>query len=183
MDFTRLLRRVEQGDSDAERELIPLVYSELKRLAGYHLKSKQDVALNTTALVHEAYLRMAVSPPPRFEDRAHFFGIASRVMRNVLVDFSRSAQAGKRSAAFTVSLEEVGDLGQEREHILIEMDDALNRLAVKHPRSAKSIEMRYFGGMTIDETCAALCISSATAERDLRFAHAWLRRELSTPNT
>src|SRR5436305_9730877 len=112
MDFTTLLRRIGTGDSEAERELIPLVYGELKRLAAHHLKARQNITLNTTALVHEAYMRMAASPAPEFADRAHFFGIASRVMRNVLVDVIRSAQAEKRGAACTVHIEDIGDLGE-----------------------------------------------------------------------
>jgi RNA polymerase sigma factor (TIGR02999 family) len=180
MDITELLHRAERGDAEAEQELIPLVYGELKRLASGHLKRGWNMTLNATGLVHEAFLRMAVSPQPKFEDRAHFFGIASRLMRNVLVDLARQARAQKRGGSLTVHLEDLGELGGQREGMLLDLDHALNRLEEQHPREAKIVEMRYFAGMSLEETSAALSVSVSTAQRDLRFARAWLHRELAS---
>ena len=180
MDITELLRRAGGGDAAAEQELIPLVYGELKRLASGHLKRDWNITLNATALVHEAFLRMAVSGQPKFEDRSHFFGIASRVMRNVLVDLVRRAQAQKRARSLTVHLEDLGEVGVEREGILLDLDYALNRLEEQHSREAKVVEMRFFTGMSLEDISAALSISVSTAQRDLRFAQAWLHRELAS---
>lgn len=182
MEITELLRRAGSGDEDASQQLIPLVYGELKRLAAGHLRGRWDVTLSATALVHEAFLRVADSTgtkSPKFEDRAHFFGIASRIMRNVLVDLVRQTNAQKRGgAALTVQLEEVGELWSPRSNDLLLLDDALSSLAANHPRQAKILEMRYFGGMTASEISVSLDISEATIKRDVRFAQAWLRREL-----
>ena len=180
MDITELLRRAGTGDAEAEQELIPLVYRELKRLASGHLKREWNITLNATALVHEAFLRMAISGHPKFEDRTHFFGLASRVMRNVLVDLVRQDRAQKRDGSLTVHLEDLGELGGARAGILLDLDHALNRLEEQHPREAKVIEMRYFAGMSLEESSAALALSVSTVQRDLRFAEAWLHRELSS---
>jgi RNA polymerase sigma factor (TIGR02999 family) len=181
MDITELLHRASSGDAEAEHELIPLVYRELKRLASGHLKRDWNTTLNATALVHEAFLRMAVSNQPKFEDRTHFFGIASRVMRNVLVDLVRQTRALKRGgAALTVHLEDLGDFGTAPEGILLDLDRALDRLAESYAREAKIIEMRYFAGMSLEEISVSLSISVSTAQRDLRFAQAWLHRELAS---
>lgn len=182
MEITALIQKAGTGDPEAAKQLAPFVYQELKKLAAGHLKNWNST-VNATALVHEAYLRMAVANPARFEDRAHFFGIASRVMRNVLVDMVRHAKAQKRGPGLTIRLEDIGDIGDTASDQLLELDQALDRLAVEYPRIAQLVEMRFFAGMTVQEASTALSISTATATRDLRFANAWLRRELSSLNT
>jgi RNA polymerase sigma factor (TIGR02999 family) len=182
MEITQLLQRIGAGDAAAEQELIPLVYSELKRLASGHLRGGRNVTLNVTSLVHEAFLRMAVSggPQPKFEDRAHFFGVASRLMRNVIVDAWRQANAQKRDAGLTVQIEDIGEIGASgREAVLLDLDAALDRLGTEFPGPAKMVEMRYFAGMTLEEIAAASSVSVSTAQRDLRYAQAWLRRALA----
>ncbi|MBL8173295.1 MAG: sigma-70 family RNA polymerase sigma factor [Bryobacterales bacterium] len=180
MDITVLLKKAGEGDSEARRELMPLLYAELKKLASGHLRHDWSLTLSATALVHEAYLRMASAEGAAFQSRSHFFAMASRVMRNVLVDMVRYAKAEKRAQALTVHLEDCGDIGQPGNDILLELNDALDRLAAEHERAAQVIEMRYFGGMTVDESAAALSISPATVHRELRFAQAWLHRELAS---
>lgn len=179
MDITVLLEKASAGDSAAQQQLMPVLYAELKKLAAGHLRSEWSVTLSATGLVHEAYLRMADSGLHTFESRAHFYGMASRIMRNVLVDMVRSAKAEKRGRGLTVYLEDCGEIGESGPEMLLELNDALDRLTVEHVRAAHVIEMRYFAGMTVEESAAALSLSTATVQRELRFAQAWLHRELS----
>lgn len=179
MDITVLLRKAGEGDADARQQLIPILYAELKKLAAGHLRGGWSVTLSATGLVHEAYLRMAGAEGTAFESRSHFFAMASRVMRNVLVDMVRYTKAEKRAKALTVHLEDCGDIGSGASDILLELNDALDRFALEHSRAAQIIEMRYFAGMTVEESAAALSISPATVHRELRFAQAWLHRELA----
>jgi RNA polymerase sigma-70 factor, ECF subfamily len=179
MEITELLRKARHGDEEAGRQVFPLVYGELKRLAAGHLRGRWDVTLSATALVHEAFLRVADLDPGSVESRAHFFGIASRTMRNVLVDLVRQTGAQKRGGGLTVRLDEAGELPDPRTHDVLLLDQALDKLAGEHPRQAKAIEMRYFGGMTAAEIALALDNSEATVQRDVRFAEAWLRREMA----
>lgn len=180
MDITELLRKAGDGDEAARREAFPLVYGELKRLAGGHLRERRDVTLSATALVHEAYLRLAGQTPPKFENRVHFFGIASRTMRNVLVDLIRQRKAQKRGGeGLTIQLVDAGELKDPRSNDILLLDDALGKLAADYPRQAKMVEMKYFGGMTGAEIAEFLELSEATVRRDIRFAQAWLRRELT----
>jgi len=183
MDITGLLRKAGSGDAEAQEQIMPALYKELKKLAAGHLKNDWSVTLSATGLVHEAYLRMAGSVNQDFENRSHFFGIASRIMRNVLVDMVRHNKAQKRGSGLVVQLEDFGDVGTKRPDHLLELDDALKRLASSHPRAAELIEMRFFGGMSVEECATALSISAITVRRQLRFGQAWLQRELEKSAT
>ena len=179
MDITELLQRVHSGDQKALNAVIPLVYSELKKLAAAHLRREGNAQpLETTALVHEAFLRLAGGRHPAYENRSHFYGIASRLMRQILVDGARARSAEKRSAA-EVPMADIPDLGRQPDGVLLVLDEALERLGRTDPLKVQLIEMRYFGGMTAEETAEALGISVHVVRHDLRFAQAWLRRRLT----
>jgi len=182
MEITELLQRVRSGDRDALDAVVPLVYDELKKLASAHLRREgQPAPLETTALVHEAFLRLAGSRHPDYEDRSHFYGIASRLMRQVLVDLARSRAAEKRAGAQQeVRLEELPDVGRQPDESLLAMDEALERLGQTDPLKVQLIEMRYFGGMTAEESAEALGMSVHVVRRELRVAQAWLRKELAS---
>jgi len=180
MQITELLQRVHAGDEPALHTLIPLVYDELKKLAAAHLRREGKTRpLETTALVHEAFLRLASGSHPSYENRAHFYGIASRLMRQVLVDMARARATVKRSAMEQVELADIPDLGREPDKTLILMDEALDRLARTDPLKVQLIEMRYFGGMTAEESATALAASVHVVRRELRLAQAWLHKELA----
>ena len=180
MQITQLLQQLHTGDQDAMHAVIPLVYEELKKLARSHLRREaKAVPLQTTALVHEAFLKLAGSRHPSYENRAHFYGIASRLMRQVLVDTARARTAGKRAAAQEVALEEAADRAPKQDRSLLAMDDALQRLERTDPQKGQLIEMRYFGGMTAEETSDALSIPVHVVRRELRLAQAWLRKEIA----
>ena len=180
MQITELLQRVHAGDQQALHTVIPLVYDELKKLAAGHLKREGKARpLETTALVHEAFLRLARGEHPSYENRAHFYGIASRLMRQILVDMARSRSREKRSAMREVRLAEIADLGREPDESLLAMDDALERLGRSDPLKVQLIEMRYFGGMTAEESAAALGKSVHIVRRELRLAQAWLHKEVA----
>jgi RNA polymerase sigma factor (TIGR02999 family) len=180
MQITRLLQRLETGDKGVLNAVIPLVYDELKKLARSHLRREiKAVPLETTALVHEAFLKLAGSRHPTYENRAHFFGIASRLMRQILVDMARARAAEKRDAAKEVALADVPEWVSRPNRQLLAMDDALRQLEKTDPFKAQLIEMRYFGGMTADETSVALCKPVHLVRRELRLAQAWLRKEMA----
>jgi RNA polymerase sigma factor (TIGR02999 family) len=177
VEITELLQRVHGGDKEALNSLIPLVYGELKKLASVRLRGEiQGEPLETTALVHEAYLRLTAAHHPAYENRAHFYGIASRLMRQVLVDFARSRAAGKRNGEIRLATVAAGR--RPDENVLV-MDQALERLAESDPLKVQLIEMRYFGGMTAEESAEALSMSVHIVRRELRLAQAWLKRELA----
>jgi len=179
MQITELLQRVHAGDQQALHTVIPLVYDELKKLAAEHLRREGKVRpLDTTALVHEAFLRLAHGQHPSYENRSHFYGIASRLMRQVLVDLARARSREKRSAMEEVSLAEIPELGRQPDESLLVMDEAMERLARTDPLKVQLIEMRYFGGMTAEESATALSISVHVVRRELRLAQAWLHREM-----
>jgi RNA polymerase sigma factor (TIGR02999 family) len=180
MEITRLLQRVHAGDKDAIESLIPLVYRELKKLASAHLRreSKAD-PLQSTELVHEAFLRLVGGRQPAYENRSHFYGIASRLMRQILVDLARARATEKRSGA-EVPLTEIPELGRQPDHSLLLIDDALERLGKSDPLKVQLIEMRYFGGMTAEESAEALSLSVHLVRRELRLAQAWLRKEIAS---
>jgi RNA polymerase sigma-70 factor (ECF subfamily) len=179
MEITELLHRVGEGDHAALDAVIPLVYDELKKLASARLRREIDAGpLQTTALVHEAYLKLAVGGHPSYENRSHFYGVASRLMRQILVDMARARSAEKRKGQ-QVHLTEMPDLGSQPDESLLRMEDALQKLAQTDLRKARLIEMRYFGGMTADESAAVLSTSVHMVRRDLRLAQAWLRREMA----
>jgi RNA polymerase sigma factor (TIGR02999 family) len=179
-DVTRLLAEWAKGSQQALDELIPLVYRELRQLAaGYLRKERQNHTLQPTALVHEAYLRLVDQKHPNFRDRSHFFGVAARLMRQILVDHARRRQAGKRVAR-NVSLEEAVSFRQEGGGDLLALDSGLNALERFDPRKCKAVELRYFGGLSMDEIAQTLDVSPVTVRRDLRMAEAWLRREMQS---
>ena len=172
------------GDWDRKglEAILPLVYNELRRLAHNHLrKQRRNHTLQTTALVHEAYLRLAGEKSHEVEDRAHFLGIAARLMRWILVDYERNRRAAKRGAGATrVTLDpSVAAHSQDRDVDLLALDEALDRLAKLDRQQGQIIELRYFGGLTIEDTSEFLGISPATAKRSWASARAWLLREMS----
>lgn len=179
-DVTRLLQRWSRGERDALDKLMPLVYERLRHLAHDRLRGEhgEDRSLNTTGLVHEAYLKLVDLRQARFTDRAHFLAMASRVMRRLLVDHARARRAAKRGGGESPLLLEGLEISDERADALTELDDALDRLAAVDPRRSQILEQRYFGGLSLEETAEALGVSLATAKRDLRFARAWLAAEL-----
>jgi RNA polymerase sigma-70 factor, ECF subfamily len=179
MEITKLLQRVNAGDEEALNEVIPLVYEELKKLASSHLRREgRAEPLQTTALVHEAFLKLAGGRQPEYENRSHFYGIAARLMRQILVDAARARAADKRSAAEEVALVDIPDQAGSSSQ-LIAMNDALERLEREDAGKARLIEMRYFGGMTAEESATALGMSVHVVRRELRIAQAWLRKEMA----
>jgi len=159
---------------------MPLVYRELRRIAELHLRRERPGhTLQPTALIHEAYLKLAKQGMPDWQNRAHFFGIASKIMRQVLVDWARKNYASKRGGEATkVSLDEAFVVSRERGSELLALDDALNALAKFDERGSRAVEMKYFGGLALEEIAEALGVSVPTVGRDLRAAEAWLRRAL-----
>ena len=179
MQITELLHRVHAGDQQALNTVIPLVYRELKKLASAHLKRETSPRpLETTALVHEAFLRLAHGEHPSYENRSHFYGIASRLMREVLVDLARARSTQKRNGA-EVPLTSIGDFGRQPDENLLLMDQALDRLARTDALKTQLIEMRYFGGMTVEECAGVLSVPVHVVRRELRLAQTWLRKEMA----
>ena len=179
MHITTLLHSLQAGEREAMNDLMPLVYEELKKLARSHLRRELGaVPFQTTALVHEAFLKMAGSRHPSYENRAHFYGIASRLMRQVLVDAARARTAEKRGAGQEVLVAELPDRGAQPDRSVLAMNDALQRLEETDPLKGQLIEMRYFGGMTAEEASMAVCKPVHVVRRELRLAQAWLRREM-----
>ena len=180
-EITGLLLDWGNGDKTALDRVIPLVYQELRRLA--HRQMRRERAgdtLQTTALINEAYLRLVDYTRVRPRDRAHFFAIAAQAMRRILIERARSRRASKRgSGAQQVSLEEAVELSNQRAADLVALDEALTNLAVIDPRKAQVVELKYFGGMTIEETAEVLEVSTPTVERDWHMAKIWLHREVS----
>jgi RNA polymerase sigma factor (TIGR02999 family) len=180
-DVTRLLQKWQDGHPEALDALIPLVYTELRRVAHAHLRNERsDHTLQTAALVNEAYLRLVGIDPPHWESRTHFFAIAGRVMRQILVDYARRHRAGKRGAgACRVSLDDVVERAREQQVDVVALDDALEALTTLDPRQAQVVELRFFAGMSLQDISAALGIAPATVQRDWTAARAWLHREMS----
>jgi RNA polymerase sigma factor (TIGR02999 family) len=179
-DITLLLRSVRRGDRDAVDRLLPLVYAELRRIAGGYLRSERTGhTLQPTALVHEAYLRLVDQRDVEWESRAHFVAIAAQTMRRILVDHARARSAAKRSGGATrVTLVDDVAAVDPRAVDLIDLDGALDRLESMDPRMARVVELKYFGGLTNPEIAEVLSISAATVDRERAIATAWLRREL-----
>jgi RNA polymerase sigma factor (TIGR02999 family) len=179
---TLLLRKIREGHSDAADQLIRLVYPELRRIAGACMRGERPGhSLQPTALIHEAWLRLAGQPRIAWRDRAHFFGLAARMMRRILVDHARARLAAKRGAgAVVLSLDwvEIDSSPRKLDEILA-VDESLERLHQLDPQEARIVEMHYFAGMTVKETAEALGISPRTVDREWALASAWLRRELS----
>jgi RNA polymerase sigma factor (TIGR02999 family) len=179
-EVTRLLVEWSNGDETALERLVPIVEAELHRLASRYLRREiGGHVLQTTALVNEAYLRLIEQPAVRWQNRAHFFGIAARLMRRILVDYARRDRAAKRGGgAVRLSLEHVTGLAHERDLDLVALDDALTALARIDARQSEIVELRFFGGLRVDETAEVLGLSPATVTRDWNLAKAWLRREM-----
>jgi len=179
-EVTRLLWEWKNGNQAAVDALTPIVYSELRRLAASYLRDERAAAtLQPTALVHEAYLRLVAQSMPDWESRSHFFGVAAQLMRQILVDHARKNKSQKRGGgAAKVSLEDALGFAPERSDSMIALDVALSELAKIDPRQAEVIEMRFFGGFSVEETAQALGISVATIGREQRMAEAWLHRQM-----
>jgi RNA polymerase sigma factor (TIGR02999 family) len=179
-EISGLLRRWSAGDPQARDQLIPLVYDRLHQLAHQRLRGAPgEYSLNTTALVHEAYIRLVDAPEVDLPDRAHFLALASQVMRNLLVDRARARVAAKRGGGETLlELDETQWMSDEDLDAVAELDEALTRLEALSPRQGRMLELRYFGGLSLEETAAALNVSLATVKRELRSARAWLALEL-----
>lgn len=182
---TVLLQQWRDGDQAALDALTPIVYDELRRLAASYLRRERDGhTLQPTALLHEAYVKLANQQDKDWKNRAHFFGVAAHLMRQILVDHARGRNREKRGAGMAkVQLNEALDASQERPEILVQLDDALNELAKFDERKAKVVEMRFFAGMSVEETAEALSISVATVGREQRMAEAWLGRFMNPERT
>lgn len=180
-----LLLRWKDVEDKALEALLPVVYDELRRLAHHYLRGERPGhTLQSTALVHEAYLRLAVQQPRELQNRAHFIAIAAQLMRQILVDYARTRKAAKRSYDCKIELDEALGLAQPRNLDLLALDDALQELARMDPQQARIVELRFFGGLSIEETSEILGVSPATVKRDWSTARAWLYREMdrTTPS-
>lgn len=177
-EITRLLSDVESGRREAFDRLLEAVYPSLKEIAHARLRNERDgMTLNTTGLVHEAYLRLVRYQNVNWQGRAHFYGAAAQTMRRILVDQARVRSAAKRSGARVGLTEAVAESDVSLEQVL-EIDDALEKLAAERPRWVKVVECRYFAGLTLEETAGVIGVSHATVSNDWRMARAWLQREL-----
>jgi RNA polymerase sigma factor (TIGR02999 family) len=181
-DVTALLADWSRGDRTALGQLLPVVYAELRRIAARQLaRERVGHTLQPTALVHEVYLRLIDQRRVDWQNRAHFFGVAAQVMRRILVDHARRHSAGKRGDGVRcVSLDDAKDVPAAREISILALDDALDRLQQVDPDLARIVELRAFGGLTVEEAAHVLQISPSTAKRDWRTAKAWLNRELGS---
>ena len=181
-NVTDLLIAWSGGNKDALDELIPLVYDELRRQASRYLRRERaGHTLQTTALIHEAYLRLVNQKDVHLQNRAHFFGVAARLMRQILVDHARTRGRAKRGGSdIRVSLDEALAVAKDETVDLIAIDEALNRLAEIDPQQSRIVELRFFSGLSVEETSDVLEISPATVKRDWRVARAWLHRELQS---
>jgi len=181
LDITGLLQAWSEGEQAALADLTPLVYEELRHLARHHLAGeRQEQTLTTTALVHEAWLRLVTVKDARWQDRAHFFALCAQLMRRILVDHARARLRARRGGgALRVSLEQALLVSEERSPTLVALDDALNALSKLDPRQGRVVELRFFGGLSVEDAAAVLKISPDSVKRDWRLAKAWLMREVS----
>ena len=180
-DITKLLQGWQGGDGAALDALVPVVYKELRRLAHYELrKERPDHTLQSTALVHEAYFRLVGRDLPQWEGRTHFFAIAAKLMRQILVDYARRRRASKRgSGVCMLTLDDAMAMPQGKDVDVVAVDDALNTLAEVDPRQSRVVELRFFAGLSLEETSEVRGIATATVQRDWTAARAWLHREIS----
>jgi len=179
-DISRLLRAWSAGDPAALERLTPIVYAELRRLARrYMRRERPDHTLQTTALVHEAYARLVGGKRVQWQDRAHFFAVSARLMRRILVEYARRHNLKRGGGVPHVALDETAMVGSAQDADLVALDDAMNALARLDPRKVQIVEMRFFGGLSVEETAAVLQISAITVKRDWRAARNWLYRELT----
>ena len=183
-DVTSLLNKAAAGDLEAEAKLVPLIYDELHRLAARRLlHERRDHTLQATALVHEAYLKLAGQRDVKWQNRTHFFAVASQAMRRILVDYARTQQRTKRGGKLPrVALDEVCVVSRGPSDELLAVDESLARLEKVDPRQARIVELRYFGGLSVDETAEALGISAKTVTREWNVAKAWLYGDLKERN-
>ena len=178
-EITDLLNQWANGDEDAGERVFPLVYDELRRIAGRWIRQSEPHTLQITALVHEAYLRLTGDSGKQWETRGHFFGVAAKAMRHVLVDHARARAAAKRGGPLKpMPLNDAFDLAPGRLPELVLLDDALSALAKLHPRQSQVVELRFFGGLSVEQTAGTLRVSAETVARDWRAAKAWLYCEL-----
>ena len=182
-EVTQLLQQWSQGDDSALAQLTPLVYEELRRLAHHYMEGERpNHTLQTTALVNEAYLRLADQTTPNWQSRAHFFAVAARGMRRILVSYARSNRAQKRGGgAARIELDEAAILSPEQSKEIVDLHEALERLGTLDSRKAQVVELKYFGGLHHDEIAEVMKISAVTVRRDWVFAKAWLHKELHQP--
>ncbi len=175
-DVTQMLEAIGSGDEAAPERLLLLVYDELRRLAhGYMKNERSDHTLQATALVHEAYIQLVDWKNVSWQNRAHFFAAAAQMMRKILVDYAREKNALKRGGGLrTIALDQAVSFPNRSEVDLLSIDDALNELATFDPQQARIVELRFFGGLTIEETAHALAVSDSTVKRDWQIAKAWL---------
>jgi RNA polymerase sigma-70 factor, ECF subfamily len=179
-DVSGLLHAWSAGDQNALDQLTPIVYDELRRLAAQYLRRERTGhSLQATALVNEAYLRLVDYKHMRWENRAHFFAVSAQLMRRILVDHARRHNLKRGGGVQHLSLDETAVVGGERPHDLVELDDALEGLARMDPRKAQVVELRFFGGLSVEETAEVLKVSGVTVMRDWSSARAWLYREMS----
>lgn len=180
-EVSRLLAECSGGNQEAFDKLLPLVYDELHRLAAaYMSREREGHTLQTTALVNEAYLRLVDQTSAHWQNRVHFFAVASKVMRQILIDHARSHARAKRGGGATrISLDEIAVMSKERAANLLALDEALQRLAEKDRRKSEVVEMRFFGGLTIEEVAEVLRVTPKTVTRDWQMARAWLYREMA----
>ena len=183
-DVTELLKRHTDGDPQALAELIPQVYDELRRLASCYLHGERvDHTLQTTALVHEAYFRLVDQKQVEWNNRNHFFGVAAQMMRRILVDHARKHHAFKRGSSWTrVSLDQAEGLFQEQPQQLIALDDLLTRLASLDPEASRIVDLRFFAGLSLEETAEVMGLSTAKVRREWSVAKAWFTREMGKLN-
>jgi len=183
-DISALLRAWSDGDQSALARLTPIVYDELHRLARHYMKGERPGhSLQTTALVNEAYMRLVDYERMQWQDRAHFFAVSAQLMRRILVEHARRHNLKRGGGAPHVSLEETAIVGGDQDADIVELDDAMNALARIDPRKVQVVEMRFFGGLSVEETADVLKISPGTVKRDWRAARAWLYRELTGGTT
>ncbi|MBC7912317.1 MAG: sigma-70 family RNA polymerase sigma factor [Pyrinomonadaceae bacterium] len=175
-EVTQLLKKLTEGNRNVLDELLPLIYDELRRVAaGYLRRERSGHTLQTTALVHEAYLRLVDQTQVQWQNRAHFFGVAAQMMRRILVDHARSHNAEKRGDGFhIISLDDNIDVSGERATELVALDDALKALADIDEQKSRIVELRFFGGLSVEETAEVLGVSAPTVKRQWRMAKAWL---------
>ena len=182
-EVTELLVRFRAGDREAEAQLIPLVYNELRRLASRYLdRERGDHTLEPTALVHEAFLRLASENQPAWQDRAHFFGVAARLMRQILVDYARRHHSLKRGGdrQRNTMTEDLLVYSPEKSAELLALDEALRRLASQDERQSRVVEMKFFAGLNIDQIATVLDVSPRTVKREWKMARAWLHQQMMT---
>jgi RNA polymerase sigma factor (TIGR02999 family) len=176
---SELLAEYRNGNEESLRRLVPLVYNELRRVAHYHIrKERPDHTLQTTALVHEAYLCLTKQQPMDFENRAHFFAVCAQLMRQILVQYARRRRAAKRDGGHKLTLDGAIALPKNRSVDLIALDDALTGLSKLDPQQSRIVELRFFGGLSIEETAHVLDISPATVKRHWSTARLWLRNQI-----